>query len=261
MKKKDDVVLSGLTAAATNEVFEVSFGGLITLTSAFVFLGLTGTAAAVATGSFGLGFNTLPVVFAQMGAFGNVIGAVWFFMLFLAAITSSLSMYQPSLAFFQESLGTTRKKATTAIVIVCMIGSFLTIWFSKGGVFWSTIDNWVGTFLIFILAMVQMICFSWIWGIDKGLKEAHEGAEMRIPRVFGFIMKYVTPLYLIIVFVAFCYQNLGSWVSDVGQQPAAQLALGLVAAVAVGLLVCTRIGEKRWRAAGYDIDGRDEPDD
>jgi SNF family Na+-dependent transporter len=261
LKKKDDVVLSGLTAAATNEVFEVSFGGLITLTSAFVFLGLSGTIAAVATGSFGLGFNTLPVVFAQMGPFGNIIGAVWFFMLFLAAITSSLSMYQPSLAFFQESLGISRKSATTAIIVVCMIGSFMTIWFSKGGVFWSTIDNWVGTFLIFILAMVQMICFSWIFGIDRGMKEAHEGAEMHIPHFYRFIMKYVTPLYLIIVFAAFCVQNLGSWVSDVGKQPAAQLALGLIVLVTVGLMACTRIGEKRWRAAGLDLDGREEPND
>ena len=65
MKKKDDVVLSGLTASATNELFEVGFGGLITLTAAFVFLGLSGTTAAVAGGTFGLGFNTLPVVFAR----------------------------------------------------------------------------------------------------------------------------------------------------------------------------------------------------
>src|SRR5690606_13842131 len=77
MKAKDDVALSGLTASATNELFEVGFGGMITLTAAFVFLGLSGTAGAVATGSFGLGFNTLPVVFAQMGAFENVIGAIW----------------------------------------------------------------------------------------------------------------------------------------------------------------------------------------
>ncbi len=53
VRPKDDVALSGLTAAATNEVFEVGFGGLITLTASFVFLGLTGTIAAVSTGTFG----------------------------------------------------------------------------------------------------------------------------------------------------------------------------------------------------------------
>ena len=256
MKKKDDVVLSGLTASATNELFEVGFGGLITLTAAFVFLGVAGTTAAVAGGTFGLGFNTLPVVFAQMGPVGPLIGATWFFMLFLAAITSSISMYQPSLAFFQESLGWERPRATGLMVGICLVGSFLVMYFSRGSIFLGTIDDWVGTFLIFVLAMVQIICFSWVFGIDRGWKEAHEGAHIRIPGVFKFIMKYVSPVYLLVVFAAFAVQNLPNWIRGVASQPLAQGALLLVAAVTVVLVVCVRIGEKRWRAAGLDLDGR-----
>ena len=67
LKKKDDVVLSALTAAAANEFCEVGLGGLITVPAAFVFLG---TAGIVGMGTFGLGFNVLPSVFAQM-PFGN----------------------------------------------------------------------------------------------------------------------------------------------------------------------------------------------
>lgn len=257
MKKKDDVVLSGLTASATNELFEVGFGGMITLTASFVFLGLSGTIAAVQGGTFGLGFSTLPVVFAQMGPFGNFIGAVWFFMLFLAAITSSISMYQPALAFFQEALGTSRKNATTLMVVICVIGSFLVMYFSKGAIFQSTVDDWVGTFLIFVMAMVQIICFSWVFGIERGWKEAHEGAHIRIPGFYKIIMKYVAPLYLIIVFVAFCVQNLPSWVRSVAEQPERQGAIALIVAVTVFICVCVAIGTRRWRAAGLDIDGRE----
>jgi SNF family Na+-dependent transporter len=260
MKRKSDVVLSGLTASATNETFEVGFGGLITLTASFVFLGLSGTIAAVQGGTFGLGFTTLPVVFAHMGPFGNVIGAVWFFMLFLAAITSSISMYQPALAFFQESLGTSRKAGTSLLVAICVAGSFLVLYYSRAGIFWSTIDDWVGTFLIFILAMVQIICFSWVFGIEKGWAEAHQGAQMRIPSAYKFIMKYVAPAYLLIVFVMFCKNNLGDWIDGVQQEPLRQGALALIAAVTVFLVVCTRIGEKRWRAAGLDLDGRQSVD-
>ena len=42
LRKKDDVVLSGMTSSATNALFEVGFGGLITVTAAFVFLGASG---------------------------------------------------------------------------------------------------------------------------------------------------------------------------------------------------------------------------
>ena len=256
LRKKDDVVLSGLTASATNELFEVGFGGLITVTAAFVFLGAANMIGAVQGGTFGLGFTTLPVVFAHMGAFGNFIGAVFFFMLFLAAITSSISMYQPSLAFFQESLGWSRKAATTLMVSICIAGSFLVMYFSKGGLFWSTIDDWVGTFLIFVLAMVQIILFSWVFGIDKGMEEAHHGALIEIPHFYRFIMKYVTPTYLLVIFVFFCKNNLPAWVQSVVDEPLKQGAVALIVATTVLLVVCTRLGEKRWRAAGLDVDGR-----
>jgi SNF family Na+-dependent transporter len=254
--RQDDVALAGLTAAATNEVFEVGFGGMITLTASFVFLGLTGTIAAVSTGSFGLGFQTLPVVFAQMGAFGPVVGGVWFLMLFLAAVTSSISMYQPAVAFLQEALGVDRRRGTLYMVAICLLGSFMVVYYTRGGVFWSTIDFWVGTFLILVLALVEVIVFGWVLGIDVGWEEIHRGAQIRIPTAFRFILKYVAPLYLGVVLVAFCVSNLPASVAQIAQEPMAQLALALIAAVMVLLLVCVRVGEKRWAELGMDLDGK-----
>ncbi len=257
VKQDDDVALSGLTAAATNEVFEVGFGGLITLTASFVFLGLTGTIAAVSTGTFGLGFQTLPVVFAQMGAFGPAVGAVWFFMLFLAAVTSSVSMYQPAVAFMQESLGVNRQRGTWFVVAICLVCSFMVIYFTEGSVFWATIDFWVGTFLILVLAMLEIIAFSWIFGIDTGWKEIHEGSQIQIPTIFRFIMKWVAPGYLLIVLISFAITNLPASIEQIGQQPLAQGAIAMLFVVLLLLLWCVRIGEQRWRALGMDLDGKE----
>ena len=255
MKPKDDVALSGFTASATNELFEVGFGGMITLTASVVFLGLAGTTAAVSTGSFGLGFTTLPVVFAHM-PFGNIVGAVWFFMLFLAAITSSLSMYQPAVAFLMEALEIDRKKATTWMVALGIIGSLLTLWFTQNGVFWNTLDFWVGTFLIFVMAMVQSIAFAWIYGVDRGWREIHSGALIQIPVFFKFVLKYVSPTYLLIVFIGFCIQNLSASVRTVLDSRPAQYAVLLILGTIVALAMAVREGEKRWRAAGIDLDNR-----
>lgn len=256
MKRRDDVALSALTSASTNELFEVGFGGMITLTASFIFLGLSGTAAAVATGSFGLGFTTLPVVFAQMGPFGNLIGAIWFLMLFLAAITSSLSMYQPAVALLMETLGWDRRKATNGIVGISLVGTAMTLWFTANGVFWNTLDFWVGTFLIFVMAGVQIFAFSWSFGIDRGWREIHHGALIQLPPIVKFVLKYVAPLYLLVVFVGFSIQSLPDSLRAVAASPPAQLAIGLIVVTALGLLVAVRIGERRWRAAGLDLDGR-----
>ena len=256
LKKKDDVVLSSVTSSATNELFEVGFGGMITIPAAFIFLGLSGTAAAVATGSFGLGFNTLPVVFAHMGPLGNLVGAAWFLMLFLAAITSSLSMYQPGVAFVKEALGWSHGKATTAIAVLGTIGAILTLWFTQGGAFWSTVDFWIGTFAIFIMAGLQIILFSWVFGINRGWDELHEGASLRVPRIFRFIMKYVAPTYLIVVFVGFCTQNLGASMQAAWASTGSRVGILVCGATLLLLLAVTFAGERRWRRLGLDIDDK-----
>jgi NSS family neurotransmitter:Na+ symporter len=227
---------------------------MITLTAAFVFLGLSGTTAAVQGGSFSLGFATLPVVFAHMGAFENIIGALWFFMLFLAAITSSLSMYQPAVAHVKESLGLTHTRATSIIATIGFIGAMLTLWFTAGGSFWNTVDFWVGTYLIFVLAMVQIIYFSWVFGIERGWKEIHNGASIRIPPVFKIVMKYIAPMYLIIVFIGFTLQNFRSALAASWANTGARAGMLTIAGILIFLLYVTRKGETRMRAAGMDVD-------
>lgn len=260
LRKRDDVVLSGLTAGATNGFFEVALGGMITLTASVVFLGVAATQAN-SGGTFSTGFFALPVVFARMPA-GNFFGAVWFFMLFLAAITSSLSMLQPAKAFFAETLGLPNGRATLFTAFICLLGNLFVLWFSKDLVALDTLDFWVGTFLIFVVAGTQIICFSWVTGLQRGLKEAHEGALMRIPRFVGFIMKWVSPAYLLVVFGLFCWLKVPAYVRTItggdGSPPdkVALYAWGVIIGTVVLLLAATAAGARRWRAAGLDLDGR-----
>ncbi len=263
MKANDDVVLSSLTSSATNEFFEVALGGMITLTAAVVFLGLVATQANTG-GTFSTGFSALPVVFANM-PLGNFFGAIWFFMLFLAAITSSLSMLQPTKAFFEEALGLSHRGATILVAAICGAGNLFVLWFSKGLVALDTLDFWVGTFMIFVVAGTQIICFAWIFGVDKALEEANRGADFRIPRIFRFIIKYVSPTYLLIIFIGFCINNVPSYVSSVigaGQvNRNVVYAWLLIFATIAFLMVVTGIGARRWQTAGLDIDGNQPPRD
>jgi SNF family Na+-dependent transporter len=245
VRPKDDIALSGLTASAINEVFEVVFGGLITVTAAFVFLGASGAVG----GTFGLGFNTLPVVFAHMGTAGRFVGATWFFMLFLAAITSSISMLQPVVAFLEEALALARGRAVTVVTVLAVVGSAWVIWFSKDLVALDTMDFWVGTVAIFLLATVQTISFGWVLGTERGYAELQRGAEIKVPAAFRFVIKFVTPAYLLVVLVGFCLKNLPDYVRGLSRSPVARATMVFVAAVLVLVLVVTWLGARRERAA------------
>ncbi|MBI4600920.1 MAG: sodium:calcium symporter, partial [Planctomycetes bacterium] len=255
LKRKDDIVLSGLTASATNEFFEVCLGGLITVPAAFVFLGVTGATA----GGFGLGFETLPVVFLHMPG-GRFFGCIWFLMLFLAAITSSLSMLQPAIAFLEEGLGIGRRASVALLGMVTGMGSLFVIYFSKGLVALNTLDDWVGTTLIVVLALVQVVLFSWVFGVRKGIAFAGEGGEMRLPFFFGFLIKYVAPLYLLAVLVLWCWNDLPRKLEEMRTNAVAATSVGVIGAVTVSLLILIHLAGDRWRAETRDASPRGQPE-
>ena len=242
LSKKDDIVLSGLAATSANEFCEVALGGLITLPAAVTFLGVAGVAG---MGTFGLGFNVLPMVFANM-AFGHFFGFLFFFLLFLAAVTSSLSMLQPGIAFLEESLKINRKQSVAILGMITAIGCGFCVYYSADVKALDTMDFWVGTFLIFILSTLQIINFGWILGVKEGFQIAHEGAAMRIPHIFKFIMKYISPLFLILIFAMWVATNVfglnfqtgnaeySSYVRDLFIEPnkVAWLSLSLIGLVA-----------------------------
>ncbi|MCH7599290.1 MAG: sodium-dependent transporter [Myxococcales bacterium] len=236
-----DVVLSGLTASSTNEFFEVCLGGLITIPAAFIFLGAAGASGS----TFGLGFNALPVVFVHMSG-GAFFGFLWFFMLFLAAITSSLSMLQPGIAFLEEGLNIGRKASVTLLGALTGAGSLFVIYFSEGLAALDTMDFWAGTALIFVLATLQVILFGWVLGVDKGIEEAHRGAQLQLPKIFGFVIKYVSPVYLLTIFVFWCRDNLPDYIENLKKGGVPLMAVGIIVAVFILFLVLVRIAGKRW---------------
>jgi SNF family Na+-dependent transporter len=245
LRRNDDVVLSGLTSSSMNEFFEVCLGGLITLPAAFIFLGM----AAGEMGTFDLGFKALPNVFALMPA-GRFFGFLWFFMLFVAAITSSVSMLQPVIAFLQEGFGLKRHGSAAILGLIAALGCGFVVYFSKNLVALDTFDFWVGTTLIFILAMVQAILYGWIFGIHKGDQEAHRGAHIRIPWFVQLMLKYIVPVYLLTIFIAFCYQNVPGYVTSIANSPVALASIMFIGIVLGFLLFMIYIAGQRWQREG-----------
>ncbi|MGQ9821663.1 MAG: sodium-dependent transporter [Thermogutta sp.] len=254
VKKDDDIALSCLTACAGNEFCEVALGGLITVPAAFVFLGPQ--VVQNPPGTFGLGFMALPHVFSQM-PLGNLVGFLFFFLLFLAAVTSSLSMLQPAVAFLEEGLGLNRKASVAMLGFITAFGSTGVVFFSKDLIALDTLDFWIGTFSLYALAAFQTVLFGWVLGAKTGMDELRRGAEIHIPEVFRYIIQFVTPVYLFVVFGFWLRQNIFVATAD-GQpnrleqlvtDPVVAAVMIFVAAVAVlfGLFIAQAV--RNWRQA------------
>lgn len=255
LRKNDDIALSSLTAAAGNEFCEVALGGMIVIPAAFVFLGQG--ALQNLNSTFQLGFVTLPNVFSQMPG-GHVFGFLFFFLLFLAAVTSSLSMLQPAIALLEEGLGLGRKASVALLGFITAVGSAFVVYFSQNLIALDTIDFWIGTFGIYLLATFQVILFGWVLGIDRGMEELRRGAEIRIPWVFKYIIKYVSPVYLLTILGFWSYNQFLKAPEKAGELtrlqqikelPVVQVSIGLIVVVMLLFLLLIAQSVKRWKAA------------
>jgi SNF family Na+-dependent transporter len=201
LSTKDDIALNGLATASTNETVEVVLGGSIAIPAAVTFFGVAGAMQIAQGGSFDLGFATMPVVFQQIDKtlpIGNLLGVMWFGLLFFAGITSSVAMLTPVTAFFREEFGFKRETVAWCLGgLALAIGMMHVHWLGHG--FLDEWDYWVGTFGLVLVAVLETVIFIWIFKPDNAWKSIHMGADINIPKIFKFIMTYVTPLYLFII--------------------------------------------------------------
>jgi NSS family neurotransmitter:Na+ symporter len=205
LRPKDDVVLSALTASSANEFAEVVLGGSIAIVAAGIFFGVQGAQSVAQGGAFNLGFVTMPYVFAQMGA-GGIMGFLWFLLLFLAGITSSVSLIQPGVTFLKDELDVSHRKAITLVAALNLVVSGFLVF----TIAWGTLDEmdfWAGSVLPVASALIMIVLFSFFLGIDRGFKEMHRGALLTVPGIYRFIMKWVTPAYLIFLLGFWAYQD------------------------------------------------------
>ena len=242
VRRDKDIALASITANAANEVIEVGVAGMMIVPAA---VSLLGVVAAAGAGTFGLGFNVLPQVFASM-PLGQFFGTLFFLLLFLAAITSSLSMIQPATAFLEEFWGLRRVQSVTIVAFFMTVGAILVTWFTGDNLIaLDTLDFWFGTLSLYLITGLFLFLFNVVWRSDNALNELGKGALITPPRVMRFIIRWVTPSILLCVFGSWLYKNifveLSPQVSYVIEgKPGALFPLGWMALLVIFCAVVAR---------------------
>lgn len=231
----DDVALTGLSTASLNEFAEVVLGGTIAITASVVFFGVVATQDIVAGGTFDLGFQAMAVILQQL-PFGNLMGGIWFLLLFFAGLTSAVAITQPLVALIQEGFAITRTRAVALVGAAVLVLSIPALWW-RGAL--DELDFWAGTLALLVFGLAEVVIFAWVFGMDRGWQEITRGAEIRVPGILRPVLKYVTPLFLAVILLGFAIQSLGNaqW-SDNWQ---VWCTRALMLAIFVGLACMVRI--------------------
>lgn len=200
LKPEDDIVLSGVATISLNELAEVILGGTIAIPIAYTFLGEKGLKSGV-----GLSFIALPNIFRQMAG-GQIFGTFWFLLLFFAGFTSAIAMYNYIVALIEEELGI--KKTTASIMVFALyiilglpVGLEAGLTKTADLAVLSELDNWVGSYLLVILGLIEVIACGWLMK-DKALETMNKGSYWKVPKwFFTLFIQVLTPAATIILLI------------------------------------------------------------
>ena len=203
IKKKDNLTSTAFSVVLADTLIAV-LAGLVIFPAAFSF-GIRPTAG------MGLVFNTIPMIFNQMTG-GYFFCIIFFVLLAIAALTSTISLLEVVVAYLSEELHINRKWSTVwACVATLFIGSFASLSlmentpFSIGGRTVFDLMDFVSSNILLPLGGVLIVIFvGWRLGKAKFFEEVtNEGTiKASLKKVIFFIIRYLAPIAITIVFIS-----------------------------------------------------------
>lgn len=204
VSKKENILFQSVSTAISDLVFALIAGTAI-MPAVFAF-GIDPQAGP------GLVFETLPYVFSQMPA-GGIVAILFFFALLVAALTSSISMLEVSVAFLVEEKKIPRAAACAILFVICfIIGGICSLSFGPlshiqigGGNIFDFLDSVSSNVLMTLVSLLTVIFVGWrLKKTDVYDEFTNGGTLSRNAKLFGvlwFLIRYVAPIAIIAIFV------------------------------------------------------------
>lgn len=202
------------------EIFDTGIAimaGLMIIPAVFAFSG--GSTENLKAGP-SLMFITIPKVFADM-SMGGFVGILFFLLVLCAALTSSIALTESAVSTFQDELGWGRKKSTLIITgIMVLLGTLSSLGYGPlgsvqilGMQFLDFFDFLTNSVMMPVAAIATCLLVSRVVGVERIEQEVtREGKPFRRQKVFNFMVRYLCPIFAVIILISSVANALG-WIA------------------------------------------------
>lgn len=203
---KEENILFQSTSTALSDTLFALIAGVAIMPAVFAF-GLDPQSGP------GLVFETLPFVFGKMPA-GGLIAILFFIALFVAAITSSISMLEVPVAYLIEERKMSRVASCILVFAVCwVLGAFCSLSFGPlsdvliaGRSIFEFFDNLSSNILMTLGSLLTVLFVGWRLKKTDIYEEFTNGGTLTTNvKIFGilwFLIRYIAPVTIITIFVS-----------------------------------------------------------
>ena len=202
--KKDVSIESATRQISIFDTGIAFFAGLMIIPAVFAFSG--GDESALGQGP-GLMFVTLPKVFDSMAG-GSIVGAVFFVLVLLAALTSSISLMETIVSICMDKFKLKRIPACiTVLVFSVLLGLVSTLGYGVwaevkviGMQFLDFFDFISNTVIMPIVALITCILIGFVIKPSAVIEEVESGnTKFKSKKLFVVMIKYIAPVFLLVI--------------------------------------------------------------
>ncbi len=157
--------------------------------------------ADVFTGGPGLAFVVFPQAISLLPGFSVLFAVLFFLMFFLLALDSAFSLVEGLSAPFRDRYPHLSNKKISFYVCLAafLVGLLYT---TKAGLYYLDItDHFLVNYGIIIMGFLLSIIVGWVWQGDRLKKFINEHSDWKVGSLWSLAIKFVIPLFLIILFV------------------------------------------------------------
>lgn len=153
----------------------------------------------------GLVFQVLPLIFSKIPG-GLIFGSLFFILLFIAAVTSTISLLEVPVSFAIDELKWSRTKASWLMgSLGFLFGTPSAL--SSGGMtlftkidFMGKIDFFFGNLALAISALVTCIFLVYVWKLKNAIKEIESGIKrFKLRSLWVFSIMILSPAAILII--------------------------------------------------------------
>ena len=203
LDSKSDVVANGGMVSFLNCGFEYIAGVAI-------FAILFTYSLVPSSSTLGMSFVVIPTGIQSLPGgdlFVQIVGGLFFFLLLIAGLTSSISIVEGPVAALCDKFGWERKKPLLFVAVFGMVGSLvfaLPSMFHKDGEpaspmglgFLDLVDHWAFGYSLLVVGFGEAVFVGWIYGAKRLRREVNEHARYRLGAWFDVLLKWVIPTLL-----------------------------------------------------------------
>jgi len=198
IRKNDNLGSTALSVAGA-DTFIALIAGIAIFPAIFAFADIEKLQLAKVISGEGLVFVALPNILINIPG-GRIIGIMFFTLLSVAALTSTISVLEVIVAYFSEELNMTRKKATLVATISVSVLGVLAVIFT--GVF-GFLNFTTANILLPVGGLFIVLFIGWFYGMNKTKTELSSEGRFK-SKYFPFYMfavKFIAPIAISIVFI------------------------------------------------------------